>query len=397
MLRLIVPTIVFGACLLLAPAVARPDDPPAPPVEYFDALAAARGQRDIGNLSRAEPEYGRAIQIHSADLQAWEGLIRLWLQMGDFDGALLAVTGALARVPLARPRLLTLLGEVHARAGRTVAAHAAWIEAGDARAPADVAAREAVRAAAATPGAPDRALLRYLGRASNDAQRRDASVDAGRALESACLLALVIDARGFPAGDGIEVHPGPGLTRAGGMVRALDAPCDTTLSIGLAGAPAGPTAEIPLRVYGPPATLEITPARNGGRAGGKIHFRARLEDSAGHRLWLPELRWSVAAATDPAPVRLHRPTSVVARQNGFEAHRNLVVLPTDPAPAPRTPFTLEVTDAAGRIRARLDTDTGEDKPDPEDSAIPWLSSYDEALEEAARTEQPILVEVMADW
>jgi len=309
-----------AACLALSLAVsalARAEDPPA---EYLAHLRHARTHVEQGRGSRAVVELRRAVQVWPAGAEAWRELARIVGERGDRDLALLCAVEAKRRAP-EDAEADTLLAEARGRRSG-----------GPAR----------------------RVLLRYVGMAGTDGRRDDVgSVAAGAELASGCLLALALDAAGNPVESRLAWSAGAGLevdsTGQPVRVRAGAKPCDPTLTVRLEG-DAEVTATVPIRVVGPPASIQLTPVEVEAHAGERLHLRLGAADEAGHRLWLPEVAWSVEGAGDPPAAALGRSGSIVPQEDYFESHRNTLEVRREGPPAPGTKFRVVATGDAGRER-----------------------------------------------
>ncbi len=391
------PARIGAVALLLAMAALAPAEE-APPVEYLDHLRHAQQHLEAKNPRRAVNEFLWAIQIHARDVQAWEGLTRTALATSDDDLALLAAHGGLGLAP-DHSGLWELLGDAHTRAGRADAARAAYAKSKGPKAPADPAERDAAVAAAAKPGAPARILLRYFGRAHADSGRRDASVETGSTLPPDLLRVLVLDARGFPTPAETEWVPGFGLALADGVLRASEQACDGELGVRLRGVEDGPSATIPVRVIGPLATLDVRPDGKKVSAGERVHLRLGAVDAADHRLWLPEYRWTIVSEASTPPADLGRPNSVVAPQNGAEAHRNFIKVRSGDEAAPGSTFRVVVSDLEGKVKteAAFEVVAGPAAGRTTLGGIDWMHSWEEAAAAARAADKPIFVEIMADW
>ncbi|MBI5369552.1 MAG: hypothetical protein HZA54_21140 [Planctomycetes bacterium] len=354
----------------------------------------------------APPEYRRRVERAGSALAA-----------GDADRALIGLAQALEACgdDPAAWRLLVRVARARRDADLTLLASARLADLAPAVPGAPPAPGEAGGAAAATDGPPARVIAAYLGRTAVDGERTAPSVAAGAPLLSQGLLALALDAQGrrcrgaiaWRAAEGLAIDdPGdPPIIRAGAQ------PGDVLLTAHLRDLPEGPAATLTIRVIGPLARLAVEPARTVARIGAEVGLVATPVDAAGHRLWVPELAWSIAGAPAPAPdaaaaatatpVELYRPTSRVGSGDFFQSHRNHV---TVRGPAGRT-VRVVVTPPEGAVRGTAEI-VGEAGGAASAAAaeggaaaagIPWGSDYEAAGAAARAADRCLLVEVMSEW
>lgn len=415
---------LLPAILGLIFAVSAPAQEPS--VEALNHLQSARRWLEAKQPTRAETELVRALLLHPRWGEAWLELARARALRDDADGVLLAAQAAIDVDP-GCAEAHALLGALHARAGHATVALVHYDEAerlaaaGKALAP-DARARGAALLAAAThadadaiktardtlasPGAPQRIVAQYFGRARHDAGRgHEGSVEAGGTLTPELLRVVVLDAAGRRTRVPFVVRGGGGFAVDPAAVpvtlRAPTTPGDGHLRIGLeatAGDPPVATVELPLAAVGPLVKLEIQPAEGAVRAGQRLHLRLTATDTAGRRLWFPEFAWE-AKHEAIAPGALVRSTSIVTSENCSESHRNIYeVRREDPAPPGTTiRIVARSLDGAQTAEAVFRVEAGEADGRSAAGGIAWSFDYEAALAQAQTEQKPLFVEVMADW
>lgn len=409
---------VLAATILWALPVVADD----PPVQYLDHLRGARMWLEAKQAGRAESELVRALLLYSKDPDGWLELARAFGLREDGDGVLLASLGALAAAP-GNADAHALLGDVFAQLAKPVAAVWYYAEAERlaaagqpldpearrrgvsflaAAAKADAGAVDLAREAAAHRGAPVRLVARYLGRAENDGARRGASAEAGQALAPALLRTVVLDDVGFPVTAELSWSAGEGVAldtaTVPPTVRGPAKPGEGAIKVRVKDGKEEQFVEIPLVFVGPLTALAVQPEDSQVKAGQKIHVRLAPTDEAGHRLWFREFAWAVEPADTPAG-RLVRATSIVTSENNGEAHRNIFEVRLDHPAPPGTSFKVigKSLDGAVTASATYTVVEGTAAGKGQVGGIPWLYSYEEALQQARVQKRPLFVEVMADW
>ncbi len=408
----------FIAILLSAPIAVRAEDPVS--IEYQEHTRFGRQHLSIRNTFRAWAEFHMALRVDPKGLDAWEGLAQTAWTVGDEESTLLALHRALELAP-GKPWLHFFLGDVHHRAGRRLAATWHYSEALRGSPPhekldpgeEDVArARTAqyeehdpgiadkAREAAAKPGALARVCLRYFSHAPTDGtMRRDGSEDAGATLIDGCLRRMAFDTHGFPLPFTEAWEATDGLTVDGGtppVIRAIGRAWNASLTFSAAAGGRGLGATISIRVVGPLTRLAVKPPKAEVQAGERVHLLLSPMDDVGHRLWVPEFRWSVSA-TELGPLR--RAASTQPPAHFFEPHRNILDVATEGLPAEGTKVKVIASDPTGKVQGVSECVLipGVALSRDREGGIPWTTDYEGAIAKARQEQLPLMVEFTAEW
>ncbi len=413
----------LALAVLVSGSSAHGEDPPLP-VEYLAHVRQGREHLSIRNTFRALAEFQMALRIHAEDVAAWDGLARAGWMSGDEDVTLLALLRAIELAP-ERADYRRMLGDVHARTGRRLAAAHAYLEArrcaaaGDALDPdiatridawleksarSDPAIEEKARAAAAGPGLPVRLVCRYFSQAPADgSMRREGSVPQGERLDPRVLRAVAFDAHGFPIETprGWAVSNGLKIEAAGDppTIRAIDRAWNAKLTVAVEGAGSPLMVTVPLQVIGPVTRISVRPPKAQVQAGERVHFLVAALDDAGHRLWLPEVRWSLETAEPQSPGRMRREMTTQPPEHFFEPHRNIVEIDAKTPPREGSTFKVIAREPSGKVLGAAacevvpGTAGGADRP----GGISWRASYEEAVAAARAERKPLMVEFTAEW
>jgi hypothetical protein len=408
----------------LSPAAPRAQEEPALPAEYLAHVRQGREYLEIHNTFRAAAEFQMALRVYADDVAAWEGLARAGFVAGEEELATLALLRAIELAPN-RAEFRLLLGDIHARAGRRLAAVHGYLEyercvaqgdrvdAGQAASvrryieravTSDPEVVEKARQAAAQPGPPTTLRCRYLAHAPTDAtMRREGSVFQGETLDPKLLRAAAFDEQGFPAGQRLGWSASAGLTLVAEAdpptLQAIARPWNAKLTVGAMGASSPLLLTVPIHVIGPAARIAVRPAKAEVQAGERVHFLVAAMDEVGHRLWLPEVEWLWEATGPHAPGRLRRDRTTQPPAHFFEPHRNVFDVASDPPPPPGTAFRIVAREKGGKVQgAALCTvvpgvAAERDRP----GGIAFLDDHEAAVAAAAKADKPLLVEFTAEW
>lgn len=410
--------------LLLGAACAAGGQEKELPVEYLTHVRFGRQHLSIRNTFRAASEFQMAVRVYADDADAWIGLAQAMRLSGDDDAALLATHRALELAP-DRPALHLMLGDIHAHAGRRLAATCSYLEveklaaaggrvdAADAQHAADYVKAAAAsdpgfadkaRAAAKERGAPARTILRYFAQAPSDGSMRGGGSEAaGQPLVAGCLRWIALDDNGLAVPGQPTWNQDPGIVidprSTPPTLRAGPNACNTKLALKVAAGGKEVETSIGLSIIGPPQRIAVRPFRTGVKAGERVHFMVAVTDEAGHHLYVGEVHWSLEFSGDRPPGKLIREVSQMPPEHFFEPLRNILNVDAENPPAVGSRFKViaAVPDGSARGACECVVEAG---PAPERvpaGTIPWLLSYEDAVAAAREKQMPMMVEFTAEW
>lgn len=430
-MRTITVRVLMGLALwvLTCPTTIAQDlKPTTEPPEYVYALTQGRetysAQR---NSYRAIAWFHLAIQANPDGYEAWRAAGALQAINDEYNDVLFYL-GESLRIEPRDGMSWYWLGFAHARKGRKEAAWAAYDKATRLPFPANVAQlaqaaekaakalidadpkiAERARALESVPGAVATVVVRYLGASRHDANMRDAqtarmrhpsSVDVGQPLNTRLLRVFAYDVNGFPCpfnprwttSAGLSVEPETNRILAGAAPSKQETLTAEDIN---SGAKNGTT----VAVLGPPHTLDVLTSVGRLSLGTRAHLETRLTDAAGNLLYVPDTKWTAAGPEGNLDAYLARTDSVVAENNNFEPHRNMIAIPEQGAGASGA-LTVTCTEpVSGKqgvvsiefVNEALSTPGGEHGP------LHWETDFARAMEIARKDQKLILADFSADW
>lgn len=413
----------LGVLLLGAALAARAQEKELP-VEYLTHVRLGRQHLSIRNMFRAGAEFSMALRVYSDDVDGWLGLAQTMRLSGDDEAALLATHRALELAPT-RADLHLTLGDIHARAGRRLAAICSYLEiekcaaAGSKLEPADAqraadyvkaasasdpGIAEKARTAAKEHGAPVSVSLRYFAQAPADGSMRgNGSVEAGQPLVPGCLRWIALDENGLavPAKETWSPEPGLVIDRSSGtpVIRAGTHASNTKLTLRVEAGGKEVEASVAIMVIGPPERISVRPPRTGVKAGERVHFLVSVTDEAGHHLYVGEVRWSLQSSAERPPGQLIRDVSKMPPEHFFEPLRNILNVESENPPAVKSTFKViaSVPDGSAQGVCECVVEPGSAPERVAAGGIPWLPAYEQAVAAAREKQMPMMVEFTAEW
>ncbi|MCE9584004.1 MAG: thioredoxin family protein [Planctomycetes bacterium] len=247
----------------------------------------------------------------------------------------------------------------------------------------------------AAAGAPVKLLFEYAANLYGDVtQLTGASVEAGQPLVKELLLVQAWDVDGRfvdPAKLQLTWSCSAGLTANDGGFVAGDKPGKETITVTDTGSKLSATASVV--VLGPAVKLALTPETATLSQNQRQPLEARAVDAAGNTVVVPLLRWSLSDGAG-----LSREKTEQDAESLFEPHRNSFEAPENAAAGS---VKIAVNSADGKLKAVITIAIEKRKMDKLQSrakAVTWENlTLEKAMEKAAQTGKPLLVEITASW